>query len=773
VKLHRLFPVVALFFFMAGSALAQEGSFWPRDILHNNYTITIFQPQVESFEGTQLLARAAISIQIPGEDGPVFGAVWMDTTVLTDRDTRMVYVQDLKVTRVHIPETSDEQQAKLAAVLEENMPKWDLSMSLDDLLTGLEITEEQKRQAEGFNNEPPVIYVRNKPAVLVLLDGEAQIRPVDEENTQLERVVNTAFVLLRDGKDFYLYAGIGWMTTRDLEGAWTLATRVPDEIADIGRQMDEAQKKEDAEKRQQLVDAGVEVDDPAAEDDWTGAPPEIIVSTVPAELIVFDGEPALVPVEGDGLLYVDNTSNDVLLEIENQMYYVLLSGRWFKSASLDGPWDHVPPDQLPRGFAEVSPDSDIGDIRPFVAGTQEAEEAVLDSFIPQTATIKRDAPPPDVQYDGDPKFEPVEGTSMTYAVNTGNQIIFADRRYWLCYEGAWYVSQDNAGPWAVATEVAPEIYSIPASNPNYNCTFVKVYNSTPEVVYVGYYPGYTNSYVYGGTVVYGTGWYYPGWYGYRYWYPRPVTFGFGVGWNPWTGWHFGFGWAWGPFRFGIGLGGWGYRGGWWGVAGWRGGYRRGYRRGYARGYASGRRHASNRNVNINNVNIGNNIYNKDRNRDRVASTRTRETVSRDRAASGARDRAGQPSQRANNVFSDSSGNVYRRNENGSWDKRDGGSWKSAGDLNTAQSFDRSGSRDRSSGSIDMGSFDRGQTDRSSARTASGQQQRSSASRSTATRGNANSSLNRQHQSRQRSSQRTQSYNRSRGGGRSGGGRGRR
>jgi len=515
------------------------------------------------------------------------------------------------------------------------------------------------------------------------------------------------------------------------------------------------------------------VDDPAAEDDWTGAPPEIIVSTVPAELIVFDGEPALVPVEGDGLLYVDNTSNDVLLEIENQMYYVLLSGRWFKSASLDGPWDHVPPDQLPRGFAEVSPDSDIGDIRPFVAGTQEAEEAVLDSFIPQTATIKRDAPPPDVQYDGDPKFEPVEGTSMTYAVNTGNQIIFADRRYWLCYEGAWYVSQDNAGPWAVATEVAPEIYSIPASNPNYNCTFVKVYNSTPEVVYVGYYPGYTNSYVYGGTVVYGTGWYYPGWYGYRYWYPRPVTFGFGVGWNPWTGWHFGFGWAWGPFRFGIGLGGWGYRGGWWGVAGWRGGYRRGYRRGYARGYASGRRHASNRNVNINNVNIGNNIYNKDRNRDRVASTRTRETVSRDRAASGARDRAGQPSQRANNVFSDSSGNVYRRNENGSWDKRDGGSWKSAGDLNTAQSFDRSGSRDRSSGSIDMGSFDRGQTDRSSARTASGQQQRSSASRSTATRGNANSSLNRQHQSRQRSSQRTQSYNRSRGGGRSGGGRGRR
>ncbi len=55
-------------------------------------------------------------------------------------------------------------------------------------------------------------------------------------------------------------------------------------------------------------------------------------------------------------------------------------------------------------------------------------------------------------------------------------------------------------------------------------TYVYVYDSTPEVVYVGYYPGYTGSYLYNGCVVYGTGWYYRPWHG-RYYYPRYRTWG--------------------------------------------------------------------------------------------------------------------------------------------------------------------------------------------------------------------------------------------------------
>jgi hypothetical protein len=44
-------------------------------------------------------------------------------------------------------------------------------------------------------------------------------------------------------------------------------------------------------------------------------------------------------------------------------------------------------------------------------------------------------------------------------------------------------------------------------------------------VYVGYTPAYYGSYVYGGCVVYGTGYYYHPWYG-AYLLPAPVTYGF-------------------------------------------------------------------------------------------------------------------------------------------------------------------------------------------------------------------------------------------------------
>ena len=55
------------------------------------------------------------------------------------------------------------------------------------------------------------------------------------------------------------------------------------------------------------------------------------------------------------------------------------------------------------------------------------------------------------------------------------------------------------------------IYTIPPSSPLYYVTYAKVYGSTPEVVYLGYTPGYYGTVVSKDTttVVYGTGYYYP------------------------------------------------------------------------------------------------------------------------------------------------------------------------------------------------------------------------------------------------------------------------
>ena len=47
----------------------------------------------------------------------------------------------------------------------------------------------------------------------------------------------------------------------------------------------------------------------------------------------------------------------------------------------------------------------------------------------------------------------------------------------------------------MAATVPPVIYSIPPSSPLHYVTYVYVYRATPQVVYVGYTPGYYSVYV--------------------------------------------------------------------------------------------------------------------------------------------------------------------------------------------------------------------------------------------------------------------------------------
>ena len=66
---------------------------WPREVLSTEGTITMYQPQIESYSGDSLKARAAVSIVQTGKDEPVFGAIWVTCRVLTDRPTRIVKIE--------------------------------------------------------------------------------------------------------------------------------------------------------------------------------------------------------------------------------------------------------------------------------------------------------------------------------------------------------------------------------------------------------------------------------------------------------------------------------------------------------------------------------------------------------------------------------------------------------------------------------------------------------------------------------------------------------
>jgi hypothetical protein len=62
----------------AGRAQAQADratdSGWPRQIQSDGNTITIYQPQIEWWDGNQLQSRAAVAVETPTSAQPIYGA---------------------------------------------------------------------------------------------------------------------------------------------------------------------------------------------------------------------------------------------------------------------------------------------------------------------------------------------------------------------------------------------------------------------------------------------------------------------------------------------------------------------------------------------------------------------------------------------------------------------------------------------------------------------------------------------------------------------------
>lgn len=669
---------------------------WPKEIDTKNKTVvTLYQPQLESFSGNILEGRMAITLA-PKDKEMIFGAVWFKAMMSTDKDTRIVTLEKMDITRTHFPDIIDDsKKTKFSNMLEDEMETWNLDMSMDRLAASLEEVENLKSLSDQFKNDPPNIYFRKDPSVLLLIDGDPILKKDDDSG--LEYVVNTSFFIVKnnDGK-YYINGGDFWYSSKEILTGWNEIKKPPSIVAKFAKDNLE----------EQVKDTTASAYDSA---------PAIIVDTKPAELILVDGKIDYKPVEGTNLLYVENSESDIIMDIPSQYHYVLIGGRWYYSKSLeDGDWKFQEPSNLPSGFEKIPQDSDMSTVRASIPGTPEAQTALLEQSIPQTATIDKKTASVEVTYDGEPEFEAIEGTKMSYAKNTDKSVLIIEGKYYCVDNAVWFVANAATGPWVVSDSRPDDIDKIPPESPVYNVKYTYVYESTPEVVYVGYLPGYTYSYVYGGVVVYGTGYYYYPWYR-TYYYPRPVTFGFGVHWSPYRGWGFSFGFSYGWMSWGFHP----YRRGYWGASGYRHGYRHGYRRGYAagrragymRGYAAG-----------NSNNAKRNVYNNRQNG--VAKTNDRSTRNVNSKA--------RPSNKANNMYSDRSGNVYQRNQNGGFDNKS--------------------------------SSQRPSTNQSQQRASTQQQNR------TKTQPSTNQNLNRSYQNR---SQGSQNYNRSRSSGAMRGGGGRR
>ena len=670
---------------MSAVVVAAEDKGWPREIPTNKGRILIYQPQIDRFKGNILEGRAAVSFTPTGGTEPIFGAFWFKALLETDFDSRTARLVSIQVPRVKFAGATEEKQAEYGAFLEQEIPRLDIPISIDRLAAAMEDTAEESRGAGDFKNDPPKVIVSYEPAVLLFYDGQPILRDIEGQKDVYQRAVNTPLPVVLDvkAKKFYLCGGDVWYVATDALGPWSVTKDAPQPLLAMKAEADKKRPKQGEKQPTQPTqkETGAQTVEAETKKEPAGAakPPKVIVATEPTELLVIFGQANWSPIKDTNLLYVSNSEGNIFKHLETQKTYVLLSGRWFEAPSLDGPWVFVAPNALPRDFTWIPEDSPAANVLASVPGTVAAKDALLDAKIPQTAAIKRADSTLEVAYDGPPQFKAIEGTKMEFATNTSFSVIKLDARYYCCHQAVWYVAGTPQGPWQVADKVPDEIYTIPPSNPHYNTTYVHVYDSTPEVVYTGYYPGYVNSYVYGGCVVYGTGWYYPPYMSPYVYYPFYPTWGFGVGWNPWYGWGVGVSWGYGPFRITVGFGGWGGYGGWYGAPGYRPPYYGGYppRPGVPPGYRPGGPGGVGGPGGIGGpgrpggpqVTPNNNLYARQQNAGRNAS------VPRDKSVQPA-NRVGQSG--ANNVFADRNGDVYRRNSDGNWQQRDKGGWSNAG-----------------------------------------------------------------------------------------------
>ena len=242
---------------------------WPIEISGPPGTAVVYQPQPDSFKDDQITARAAVSIQSKNEKAPVFGAAWITARISTDRDARTVTIIDVQVPQVKFPNATPEQEKEFGDVVANYLTQMHATFPLEVLTASLAVAEREKMNANNLRNDPPKFIFATSPTVLVTIDGEPQLRPL--ENSTVMRVVNTPFALFfdRDSKKYYLRTGNDWMSASDLFGAWKI-----DQDAPAG--VKAAIPNEASEVRASKVE---------------NQEPTILVSKEAAELIVTEGNP--------------------------------------------------------------------------------------------------------------------------------------------------------------------------------------------------------------------------------------------------------------------------------------------------------------------------------------------------------------------------------------------------------------------------------------------------------------------------------------------------
>jgi hypothetical protein len=498
---------------------------WPRAYTTaSGARLVLYQPQVASWvDQKHITGYAAVSYTPSAATKPALGTIKIEADTSVAVPERLVSFSELAIVEANFSTLPKDQLKTVVSEIGQAVPREERIIALDRVLANVDASQIVPRNIEGVKADPPVVFYSAKPAVLVIFDGDPIWSPI--EGNDLKFAVNTNWDLFEHGvtKAYFLRIEHGWMTAPSIQGPWTPAGTLPDSFNKLPA--------DDNWKDVKAAVPGTRIDKAKAS--------TVFVSTKPAEMLLLRGEPSYLAVGATGLLWVNNTDSDVFRAGKSGLIYYLVAGRWFSAPAFSGPWTFASL-ALPQDFKKIPLEHPRSRVLASVPGTSQAAEAVLLAQVPQTATVSRkDIKAPEVVYQGEPKFAPIEKTTVARAVNTDKDIIKVGALYYMCFQGVWFMSTAPSGPWEATSEVPKAIYEIPASSPASSVTYVTVQSSTPTTVSYVAAAAYMGVMVAWGCAVWGSGYYYPPYvyYGGRYpvYYGHYPTYGYGASYNPWTG----------------------------------------------------------------------------------------------------------------------------------------------------------------------------------------------------------------------------------------------
>ena len=382
----------------ASAAAAPIDGGWPRVYnLPSGGNFLVYQPQIASWDKqAHMVAFSAVSLRTKGAEKPSFGTVKLEADTKVSLSERLVQFQPLKIAEASFATLPKEQVREIVAEIDRAIPDDERVIALDRVLANLNKSQIVPKVVEGLKADPPKIFFSKTPAVIVNIDSDPIWSPIKDND--LKYAVNTNWDLFQHTptNTYYLRNNDTWLKASDVNGKWSPAGTLPASFSKL-----------------------------PAEDNWTdvkanlpgkavkaSAVPKVLVSTQPAELILLRGEPNYLLVSGTTLLWVSNSDSDVFRLGKTGPIYYLVAGRWFSAPDFTGPWTFAT-QNLPPDFKKIPLEHERSRVLASVPGTDQAAEAVLLAQIPQTARVsKKQLKAPDVAFQGDPKFAPIEKTTV-------------------------------------------------------------------------------------------------------------------------------------------------------------------------------------------------------------------------------------------------------------------------------------------------------------------------------------------------------------------------